>query len=103
MKRLVATRKLKRKCIYCDREFSKGNVYYKERKVFTDWVVMAFETLMCPKCKYKQEQHDKRFKLFQNKCVHPDKFKETAWSYITGEYVKEPDYDFCRLCGKILL
>jgi hypothetical protein len=102
MKRLIASRKLLRKCICCNKEFKKGDVYYRERKVFTDWVVMAFETLMCPKCKYKAEQHDKRFKQFMEICIHPPKFCETAWHYITGECVQEPDYEFCILCGKIL-
>jgi uncharacterized protein (DUF2225 family) len=102
MKRLIASRKLKRTCVVCNTKFKKGNVYYRDRKVCADWVVMAFETLMCPKCKYKARAHDIRFKEFEMFCTHPEKFCETAWSYITGECVKEPDYGFCTLCGKTL-
>ena len=56
----------------------------------------------CPKCKYKLEQHNKRYKEFQKHCKHPEQFIETEWCYIRGECVMEPDYDYCRLCEKIL-
>jgi Zn finger protein HypA/HybF involved in hydrogenase expression len=111
MKRLIATRKLKRKCECCQREFLKGDVYYKQRivSVFDDWVVSqkvvirAYEYYLCPKCKYKNGAQEQRFRLFREKCQHPKKFIETAWRYIPGECVQEPDYDQCRLCGKKLV
>ena len=102
LKRLIASRKLNRKCVYCNKNFRKGNVYYKLREVYTDYKVKAFESIVCPKCNYKNENHKKRFELFKEKCIHPLDFVETEWSYITGECVKEPNYDYCRLCGKIL-
>jgi hypothetical protein len=107
LKKLIASRKLKRRCIVCDAGFEKGNVYYTKRVVYEDcsWTpkyLVAYEMLICPRCKYKEEQHSKRFKHFQEVCTHPDKFVETAWSYIPGECVKEPDFDFCRLCVKKL-
>jgi hypothetical protein len=102
LKRLIASRKLRRRCIACNAEFKKGDVCYRERKVYTDWGVIAFEALICPKCKHKQAQHNTRFEEFQSKCTHPDRFVETKWSYIPGECIKEPDYDYCRLCNKTL-
>ena len=102
MKRLIAKRRLKRCCQECGKSFKKGDVYYKVRKVFVDEIVCAFEFLICPKCKYKMEQHNKRYKKFQKHCEHPQEFIDTQWCYIPGECVKEPNYDYCRLCGKIL-
>ena len=103
MKRLISSRKLKRTCNHCGRGFVKGNVYYRVREVFTgeyDSYCVAFEHLMCPSCKWKKEQQGLRYKEFQKKCIHPEKFADTEWSYIPGECVKEPDYDYCRLCGE---
>ena len=102
MKRLIAKRRLKRRCQECGKSFKKGDVYYKVRKVFADVTICAFEFLICPKCKYKSEQHNKRYKKFQKQCEHPQEFIDTQWCYIPGESVMEPDYDYCRLCGKIL-
>ena len=102
MKRLIAKRKLKRCCQECEIHFKKGDVYYKVREVYKDINICAYEFLLCPKCKYKLEQHNKRYKEFKKHCEHPGKFIETEWCYIPGECVKEPDYDYCRLCGKIL-
>ncbi|WP_052314810.1 hypothetical protein [Clostridium senegalense] len=82
--------------------FSKGSVYYKKRIVTEDeGIVFAYEYLICPKCKYKVEQHEKRYKEFQKRCNHPKKFIDTEWHYISGESVKEPYYEYCRLCGEI--
>jgi hypothetical protein len=104
MKRHIASRKLVRKCDYCGVEFSKGDVYHTERYVIKEWSkVMAWTSYTCPKCEYKNEQHDKRFKRFQGICNHPNNFIETVWSYIPGECIKEPDYDKCTLCGATLL
>ena len=108
MKRLIATRKLKRTCEGCGKSFKKGEIYYKQRKIYFfedgygSFKVLADEFLICPKCKYKKEQRLKRYKEFQKVCVHPERFIETEWSYIPGECVKEPDYDHCLLCGGIL-
>lgn len=103
MKKLIASRKLKRTCEHCGRGFIKGNVYYKIREVFTeeyDQYIAAFEYLKCPKCKWKEDRHKERYEIFQKNCPHPEEFAETEWSYIPGECVKEPDYDYCRLCGE---
>lgn len=104
MKRLIAAKRLKRRCSYCNRDFGKGDVYYRNREVFEeDGKIFAGEYVICPKCKYKQEQQDKRFNEFKRKCKHPQKFIDTVWRYIPGECVKEPDYDRCMLCGKIVV
>lgn len=102
MKRLIASRKLKRICICCNKGFLKGEVYYKTRTIYEAAPICADEYLTCPKCKYKNDQHLKRYKKFQKYCTHPQEFIETEWSYIPGECVKEPDYDHCLLCGEIL-
>lgn len=103
MKRLVVKRKLKRCCTHCGKKFSKGDVYYKKREVFVEeGLVMGFEFLACPKCKYKQERRKERCSRFKTNCPHPDKFIDEKWRYMTGEAVVEPDYSYCTLCGKIL-
>ena len=101
MKRLIASRKLKRTCGRCRQPFAKGNVYYKNREVYPlEFGCMALEYLMCPKCKWKEDQSKIRYEIFQKHCICPEEFTETEWSYIPGECVKEPDYSYCRLCGR---
>ena len=103
VKKLVASRQLKRTCVQCDRTFYKGEVYYRERDIFEDaGFISASEFLICPRCKYHNEQWWKRFAEFQKKCVHPKKFVYTEYRYIPGEYVQEPDYDHCSLGGQIV-
>lgn len=103
LKRLIASRKLKRACTHCGKNFVKGNVYYRIREVFAggyDQHIAAFEHLMCPSCKWRREQREVRYKEFQKKCTHPEEFSDTEWDYIPGECVMEPRYDYCRLCGE---
>ena len=101
MKRLVAKRKLKRICDLCKRGINKGEVYYKERKVFScEDLLTAYNFYMCPKCKYNQDKHNIRFEKFKKMCIHSK--TDIQWGYIQGESVKEPKYEFCLLCGKIL-
>lgn len=103
MKKLIASRKLKRSCIYCDRGFEKGDIYYKHREVHEeDGEIFAFESLRCPKCHYRNERNLKRFMTFQEKCKHPTKFRDMQYSYIPGEAVKEPSHEICLLCGQRL-
>ena len=107
-KRYVAQRKLKNTCLSCGKHFEKGDVYYKERRVDVEEVlfnksnIYACNLYKCPRCKYKDEEHQKRFKEFSKICEHPDKFMNTIWGYIPGESVREPEYFRCMLCGKIL-
>lgn len=101
MKRLVSKRMLKRVCGKCGKHFLKGQVYYKVRIVAEEYgEVSSYEYLLCPKCKYKLEQHNQRYKKFQEHCEHPKEFIEEIWSYIPGECVKQPDHLECRLCGE---
>jgi hypothetical protein len=104
MKRLIASRKLKRTCYSCDCGFKKGDVYYIKRFVYTDFEchegldIIAYEYLVCPKCQYKQEHHKERLEQFKSKCHHP--ITDEKWSYIPGEVVMQPDHDECLICGE---
>jgi hypothetical protein len=103
MKIKIASRKLKRTCCSCCCSFKKGDTYYINRVVYADYEshkgldVITHEYLMCPKCKYKQEQHKTRFEQFKTKCHHP--ITDEKWSYIPGEAVMQPDHDECLICG----
>lgn len=97
--RKIASRRLKRKCIHCDKGFKKGEVYYLHREVVSlEKGIWAYECLICAKCMYKEQRHVERLKVFQKKCEHPYKFRNTTYSYIPGEAVMQPDYDECMLC-----
>lgn len=102
MKRKIASRKLKRKCGCCNKGFKKGEVYYLHRKVVAIFgEVDAWEYLECPKCKYKNEEREKRFKEFRKTCKHP--ISDTVWSLIPGEdFAMEPDYEECLICGQVV-
>lgn len=102
MKKLIAKRRLKYGCDQCHKPILKGDTYFKKRIIRPGEIVIAYDMNYCPKCKYKNEQHEKRFEEFKKRCEHPKKFIETEWDYIPGECVKEPQYDYCRLCGEIL-
>jgi NAD-dependent SIR2 family protein deacetylase len=107
VKKLIAKKlSLKRKCDYCGKIIPKGAVYYKDRSVYSDddctYKIYASEIISCPKCKYKLDKHNERVALFKEACNHPEWAVETVWSYISGECVKEPDHDECRLCGKVV-
>ncbi|MGG1480458.1 hypothetical protein ABE402_05910 [Bacillus smithii] len=99
MKRKVASRKLKRKCFSCGCNFKKGDVYYIDRKVFAYLDgVFAHEYTYCAKCKYKLEEHFRRFERFKPHCHHP--IINTVWTPISGEEWRyEPDHDECLICG----
>lgn len=99
--RKVASRRLKRRCEYCDTRFFKGDVYYLHRYFSRyDEEIIAYEYLVCAKCKYKRNDWEERYEKFKNKCKHPKEFIETIYDYIPGEAVKQPEYDVCTLCGK---
>ncbi|MTI83473.1 MAG: hypothetical protein FH756_06095 [Firmicutes bacterium] len=102
MKRLIAKRKLKRKCDYCNRSFKKGDVYYKERTVIVWDEITGVDVYICPRCKYEEERREKRFARFKESCKHPEEFREMQYSYIPGEAVKEPSHEGCRLCGQVV-
>jgi len=105
VKRLVAKRKLQRKCIYCETGFKKGDVYYKQRHIYDceRKIIAAYEYLICPKCKWQKESNNKRFDEFKKVCRHPSEFEKTEYGYIPGECVMEPKYSYCGLCGEILI
>jgi hypothetical protein len=101
MKRLIASRKLQRKCIHCKCSFKNGDIYYKERTVYADGVdVFANEHLYCPKCLYKEKCQRERLERFKLNCTHP--ITDEIWDYIPGEAVMQPDHTECRLCYAIV-
>lgn len=108
MKRLIAKRRLKHGCDQCKEPILKGHVYYRKRTVyhdcdtFDDCRIFAVTTTYCPRCKYRNEQREIRFKKFKEKCTHPEEFINEVWTYIPGEAVKEPSHCECMLCGSML-
>lgn len=98
--RLIASRRLKRTCIYCNGRIEKGRIYYRQRTVIDeDGEIFASEYVFCARCNFKGQDRKIRYARFQETCVHPDKFIETVWSYIPGEAIKEPHHSVCILCG----
>src|SRR5690625_320470 len=98
--RKVASRRLKRRCKYCNIGFIKGNVYYLHRYVSGyDGEIDVYEYLECAKCKYKRNDWEKRYERFKGKCKHPKEYTETFYDYIPGEAVMQPEYDVCTLCS----
>lgn len=103
MKRLIAKRRLKNGCDQCGKLILKGYIYYRKRTVFVEKSgLFGYTITYCPKCKYRNEQHNLRYVKFQDKCTHPEAFIEEIWTYIPGEAVKEPSHCECMLCGSIL-
>ncbi|MFD2210701.1 hypothetical protein ACFSMW_13405 [Virgibacillus halophilus] len=102
MKREIASRKLKRKCGICSLGFKKGDVYYRQRKVYAaNDEISAYEYTLCPRCKYKKSESLKRFIAFIEKCHHP--ITDEVWSTIPGESaVMQPDHVECMICGEWL-
>lgn len=104
MKRKIATRRLKRKCIDCNCTFSKGEIYYINRRIYDDIEdgIYAIESIVCPRCKFKRKDQKERYEKLKKKCHHPEKLIIEKWSYIPGEVVMQPDHDECLLCGEWL-
>jgi len=101
MKRVIASRTLKRKCAQCDCSFKKGDVYYKDRKFYDEPDgICAFESLICARCKYVLDESENRRKEFVRSCTHPEGQTEEVWSYMFGEAAMEPDHIECRLCNQ---
>lgn len=106
MKRYVAKYKSTKRCICCNKLISRGEVYYRERKVFEDIFdnkLHAWNYYCCARCNYETERQKERFENFikSDKCKHPR--IDTVWGLISGEdYVQEPKYDQCEICRKIM-
>lgn len=101
------TKKIKRArkahtCQICGHTIGKGEVYYKIKEFYPPYdendKTFSYETSICPKCKYKEEQSKMRFVKFKEHCPH--KVTTTIYRYIPGECVQEPDYNICLICGK---
>jgi phage FluMu protein Com len=60
--------------------------------------IYAYEVLVCPKCKYRNEAKRERFGRFKKQCKHKETY--TIYRYIPGECVMEPDYEQCMICGQ---
>jgi len=50
-------------------------------------------------CKSKDSPCRKQLLDNQGECKHFH--VDTKWSYISGECIKEPDYDYCVDCGMV--
>jgi hypothetical protein len=104
MKRKIASRKLKRECLCCNKSFVKGEVYYLKRVVFKEFgEIISYEYLVCPRCKYENERKGERHRQFveSGKCHHP--ITDTIWTTIAGEdFVKEPSHTECCICGEVV-
>jgi hypothetical protein len=98
MKREIAKRKLKKTCIYCGRKFTKGDVYYRHRKVVEeDRGIYAFEYIECPKCRYKHQRGAVRRVGLQERCKHH--ITGTMYDYAWPGQI---EYDYCLICEKVL-
>lgn len=106
MKRLVAKYKSTKRCICCNKPISRGEVYYRERKVFEDIFddkFHAVEYYCCARCNYETKHKKERLEkyLASGTCKHPR--VDTMYGLIAGEdYVQEPKYDYCEICRKII-
>lgn len=104
MKRKIASRKLKRTCICCDKSFIKGEVYYLKREVLEEIEgLIAYEYIICSKCKYKNERQKERYKKFieSGKCKHL--IIDEVWIRMVGEdFIKEPSHTECSICGEVI-
>lgn len=102
MKQKVALRRLRRRCIHCDRSFKKGDTYCRKRIVKYDYGELVGYTLIsCVKCNYKREQQVIRRKQYIDSgvCKHP--VTNEVYSLMSGEdYVQEPSHEECLVCNK---
>ena len=106
VKRIPKSRK-EHECFECGKVIPKRTVYYLIKHIYRDIDCEpnfgSIEVKQCPKCLYKEKCHHERYADFTKRCEHPKKFIDTVWDYIPGEAVKEPQYDQCLLCGKVLV
>lgn len=102
LKRKVASRKLLRKCDYCNCSFKKGSVYYVKRHVVVDDKVYGYDVTTCARCKYENEESGVRFERFQNTCTHPHQFVYMDYSQMFGESILEPSHEECALCRQVV-
>ena len=80
---IIQTNQTTYKCSYCGRrKLSKRGCIEHENKY----------------CKNELSPHMLAIRKKQDNCLH--EHRETVYSYIPGECVKEPDYDICIDCGK---
>lgn len=103
MKRLAAKRILKRTCECCNKTINKGEIYYKQRFIYDNDIIYAYNKYMCAKCYYKMNKHNNRYEKFKKECTHPNNFIKTKWHYIPGECIMEPNYNYCLLCKTIII
>lgn len=107
MKHFIAKRKSTKTCIKCGESIHKGSGYYTKRLVEKtydeDYQVKLFgqNVYYCTRCGYYEDQHNHRFNKFKktNRCNHP--ITDEVWGLMAGEdFVQEPKYTECLICGK---
>lgn len=101
-----ASRRIKEPCICCGKSFKKGDPYWRHRQVWTDdydGKISGFTHHICPRCKYQEEDRERRSRNLQERCRHPEHMVEMQYSYIPGEAVMQPDHYACRICNKVVV
>lgn len=97
----IKTRKI-HPCSRCRKPIQIGTAR-TEREVYkTCGTMLAYNSYLHIRCAYKKQQSELRFQQFQMHCTHPEKFIDTEYRYVPGEFFMEPDFDRCELCGKKL-
>ncbi|WP_145413770.1 hypothetical protein [Paenibacillus xylanexedens] len=74
MELLVAKRKIKKPCIFCNTRFKKGDCYWKYKVYIREETFSTHEWHWCPRCKYKEEDRAFRMMDLHMRCSHPPKF-----------------------------
>ncbi len=97
--RKIASRNLPHACDECLRRIHKGEVFYDHVYICGqdyELPMAKYSYRRCAKCEYEHNLKKERSK----RCPH--KIRDTSYRYIFGEAIMEPNYEYCRHCGKVL-